>query len=113
VTNTHWAELVTRHLDAIGIRECLRAVVTSIEHGRPKPHPSIFEAALSQLRCTAARTLFVGDSHEANYVGSKRAGMRALLIDPSGESRAPRADLLDSVLDLRDHSAVHSRSSAR
>src|SRR5262249_21157517 len=71
VTNTHWAPLIHTHLRESGLAPYVGVVVTSIEHGRPKPHPSIFASALTHLGCAAEATLFVGDSYEADYLGAK------------------------------------------
>jgi putative hydrolase of the HAD superfamily len=101
VTNTHVATLVHRHLRDSGIAPFIEVVVTSIEHGRPKPHPSIFAAALDRLGCAASSTLFVGDSYEADYVGAKMAGMLALLIDPAGLTSVPAHEVIGSVLDVK------------
>lgn len=103
VTNTHHAPLIARHLDALGIADRFDPVITSIEHGRKKPHPSIFEAALSLLRCPPSAALFVGDSFEADYAGARAAGMRAVLIDPDRTSNAPTTDVIASVLDLNHY----------
>ena len=64
VTNTHYAPHIHAHLRAMGISQHMAVVVTSIEHGRPKPHPSIFMSALERLDCAASATLFVGDSYD-------------------------------------------------
>jgi len=103
VTNTHAASLVQEHLTRSGIAPHLGVVVTSVDHGRPKPHPSIFAAALERLGCDAATTLFVGDSLVADYQGDRGAGLPALLIDPSGAAAIPAADRIASVLDVRAH----------
>ena len=79
--------------------------MTSVEHGRPKPHPSIFAAAQARLGCPAAATLFVGDSYEADYLGAKGAGMQALLIAPAGATRLPPREVIGSVLDVTSHLA--------
>ena len=103
VSNTHYAPLIHQHLRGIGIDAYCRVVVTSVEHGRPKPHPSIFAAALERLGCSAASTLFVGDAYEADYLGAKQVGMPALLIDPAGIAPAPPQDIIGSVLDVNAH----------
>ncbi len=64
VTNTHYARHIHDHLRAMGISQHMAVVVTSIEHGRPKPHPSIFMSALERLDCDASEALFVGDSYD-------------------------------------------------
>jgi putative hydrolase of the HAD superfamily len=75
-------------------------VVLSVDHGRRKPHPSIYERALGALGCTAEEVAFVGDSYEADYLGPRSVGMRALLIDPLGTQPVDDADRLASLLDL-------------
>jgi putative hydrolase of the HAD superfamily len=106
VTNTHATPLVRDHLTRSGIAPHVQAVITSVDHGRPKPHPSIFVAALERLGMDAASTLFVGDSYEADYLGATRAGLSALLIDPAGVAPVPAADRIASVLDIRTHSRL-------
>lgn len=101
VTNTHATPLVLHHLARGGLEPYVEVVVTSIDHGRPKPHPSIFAAALERLEMDAASTLFVGDSHEADYLGATRAGLPALLIDPRGLAPIPADARVGSVLDVR------------
>jgi putative hydrolase of the HAD superfamily len=107
VTNTHYAPLIHTHLRASGIAPYMGVVVTSVEHGRPKPHPSIFASALACLGCVADATLFVGDSYEADYLGAKGAGIAALLIDPLGSTNVPRHEAIGSVLDVKKH-IVHA-----
>jgi putative hydrolase of the HAD superfamily len=101
VTNTHAAPLIHRHLRDSGMAPYVEVVVTSVEHGRPKPHPSIFAAALDRLGGVAASTLFVGDSYEADYLGAKKAGMPVLLIDPVGSTPVPVHEVIGSVLDVK------------
>jgi putative hydrolase of the HAD superfamily len=100
VTNTHYAGHIHDHLQAMGISQHMAVVVTSIEHGRPKPHPSIFMSALERLDCAARATLFVGDSYTADYLGAKGVGMQALLIDPHRTASIPQPDAIESVLDV-------------
>jgi len=107
VTNTHYAPLIHTHLHKIGIAPYVGVVVTSVEHGRPKPHPSIFASALARLGGTAESTLFVGDSYEVDYLGAKGAGMQACLIDPSGSANVPTHEIIGSVLDVKTH-IVHA-----
>lgn len=75
-------------------------VVLSVDHGRRKPHPSIYARALQALGRTAEEVVFVGDSFEADYLGPRSAGMRALLIDPLGVHAVDGADRMTSLLDL-------------
>jgi len=101
VTNTHYAPHIHAHLRAMGISQHMAVVVTSIEHGRPKPHPSIFMSALERLDCAASAALFVGDSYTADYLGAKGVGMQTLLIDPCRVAGVPAHEAIGSVLDVR------------
>lgn len=56
------------------------AVVSSAEHGYCKPHPSIFQAALSQAGVGATESLMVGDSLTHDVHGARAVGMRGVLL---------------------------------
>ena len=55
--------------------------VLSFEVGAVKPDPAIFQTALDRLGVTAARTLMVGDSDEADG-GARTLGCAFALVDP-------------------------------
>ena len=108
VTNTHHAPLIWQHLQALGIAQAFRTVVTSVEHGRPKPHGTIFAAALCALGTPPAQTLYIGDSYVVDYLGAKGAGMPALLIDPRRESVVPAHERLSHVFDTEQWLATQA-----
>jgi HAD superfamily hydrolase (TIGR01662 family) len=60
------------------------AMVGSKAHGRTKPHPSIFVAALTELGASPADSVMVGDSYEDDIEGARALGMRAILLDRDG-----------------------------
>jgi putative hydrolase of the HAD superfamily len=66
------------------------AIVDSRSHGRVKPHPTIFEAALAALAVAPEDAVMVGDSLEEDVEGARALGMRAILIDR--EDRHPNLD---------------------
>ncbi len=72
------------------------AVVDSRTHGRVKPHPTIFQAALTLLGVDASDTVMVGDSLEEDIEGARALGMRAILVDR--DERHP--DVEDRLTDL-------------
>jgi putative hydrolase of the HAD superfamily len=81
------------------------AAVSSGAHGKTKPHPAIFLAALEQLGVTAEEAAMVGDSPEDDVDGAKALGMRAFLIDrddrfPEVEERLPDLLALPAALGL-------------
>jgi putative hydrolase of the HAD superfamily len=72
------------------------AIVDSRTHGRVKPHPTIFQAALERLGVTAADAVMIGDSIDEDIEGAQALGMRAILIDR--EDRHPEVE--ERLLDL-------------
>jgi HAD superfamily hydrolase (TIGR01662 family) len=65
-------------LERQGIAERVDAIVLSSEVGKRKPHPAIFERALSELDVDASDALFVGDRLEADVLGASRVGMMTI-----------------------------------
>lgn len=63
-------------------------VINSSAAGAVKPHPEIFHAALASLHAEPEKTLHVGDSYEADWVGAREVGMQALLLGRRGPERA-------------------------
>ena len=72
-------------------------IVGSLTHGKTKPHPTIFQAALDALGVAAGEAAMVGDSPEDDIEGARALGMRAFLVDRDG--RFP--DVEDRLPDLR------------
>jgi HAD superfamily hydrolase (TIGR01549 family) len=72
------------------------AIVDSRTHGRVKPHPTIFQAALERLGVDAAEAAMVGDSLEEDIEGARALGMRAILIDRDER----HADVEERLTDL-------------
>jgi HAD superfamily hydrolase (TIGR01549 family) len=61
------------------------AAVGSRTHGKVKPDPSIFLAALERLGVAAEETIMVGDTLEDDIEGARAVGIRAMLIDREGQ----------------------------
>jgi len=72
------------------------AWLSSGTHGKVKPSPSIFRAALELLEVEAEAAVMVGDSIGDDVEGARAVGMRALLVDREG--RFPGRD--DTLPDL-------------
>jgi HAD superfamily hydrolase (TIGR01509 family) len=67
-----------------GIADCFKSITDSGTVGYEKPHPAIFQAALSAMQAQPAESLYVGDLYSVDYVGARNAGMQAVLFDVSG-----------------------------
>ena len=60
------------------------AAVSSRVHGKTKPDPTIFRAALDLLGVEAQEAAMIGDSVEDDVEGARALGMRSFLIDREG-----------------------------
>lgn len=69
------------------------AMFSAADVGYLKPHPRIFEVALAALDVQPYEAVFVGDSREADILGAKNAGMRAVL-----RTRPDSTDVLNSKI---------------
>jgi len=90
-----------QHFELDGL---IAAAVSSSEHGYMKPHPSIFEAALTLAGVTAAESVMVGDSLSHDIDGARRVGMRGILVhrsdDPPPVTNVPVIRSMNELLDL-------------
>lgn len=77
------------HLANAGMLSGIEFVVDSHLVGIEKPDPAIFAVAVARLGTAAERTLFVGDIRSVDEAGAAAAGMRFVLLDPSGDYAAP------------------------
>jgi HAD superfamily hydrolase (TIGR01662 family) len=71
------------------------AWISSGTHGKVKPSPTIFRAALDLLEVEPERTAMVGDSPEDDVEGARAFGMRAFLLDREGRYDAREGVLRD------------------
>ncbi len=67
-----------------GIAEYFAFSLAGGEVDAYKPEPEIFYHALKRADIRAEETIYVGDNYYADVVGSRRAGLRPVLYDPSG-----------------------------
>ena len=104
ISNTHRC-LVSfqQHFALDGL---ISAAVSSSEHGYLKPHPSIFEAALSQAGVTAAESVMVGDSVAHDIEGARAVGMRGVLVQRSPDVTAQAPPGVPVIHDLSELSAL-------
>ena len=85
------------------------AAVSSYEHGRLKPDPSIFRAALAEVGVAAGDGVMVGDSVPHDIDGARQVGMGAVLIARTGEPPATPGAGVPVVRTLTELPAVLPR----
>jgi putative hydrolase of the HAD superfamily len=101
-------------LERQGIAERVNTIVLSSEVGKRKPHPAIFERALSELGVDPSDALFVGDRLEADVLGASRVGMKTVQAvwfradeGPDGVEADYQAFTQIDVLNVADRLAAH------
>jgi putative hydrolase of the HAD superfamily len=87
--------LLARH----GLDQVLSAAVISIDVGRRKPHPQIFQAALRRLDAGPDMALFVGDSFGDDIAGARAAHIDSAWVNWDG--MPPPADSPPPTFTLR------------
>lgn len=79
-----------QHFDLHGL---VTTAISSSEHGFLKPHPSIFNAALTLVGVSAREAVMVGDSLKHDIEGARRVGMRGVLVRRSIDGGEQSPDL--------------------
>jgi 2-haloalkanoic acid dehalogenase type II len=75
--------------------------VSSEEARCYKPHPGIFNRALSLMNASVEETVMVGDNYRADIQGGKALGMKTVWINRYSPHQSPSEDHPDA--DLRIH----------
>ena len=88
---SNWDLRLPRLFRNLGLDAYFDFLLTSSMCGVTKPSQGIFREALRQASCQPEEVLHVGDTYEEDFVGARRAGIRALLLDRnrSGNSAPP------------------------
>jgi putative hydrolase of the HAD superfamily len=98
ISNTHYPPVVYTILDQMALTDLFEQVTLSVEVGRAKPHPLIFEHTLQRLGLTPDQAFYVGASYDHDYKGARKVGMDCHLI--GNHARVTRDHQLRSILDL-------------
>ncbi|MGF1577555.1 MAG: HAD family hydrolase [Cyanophyceae cyanobacterium] len=95
ISNTlSWGQ-VPADLQSYGIEQSFGAIVLSSRYGRRKPDPALFHHAARLLGVPTRHCLYVGDMISRDVLGSRRAGLGAVLkiqhdyTQPSDSSELP------------------------
>ncbi|QSB13287.1 HAD family hydrolase [Natronosporangium hydrolyticum] len=102
-----------RFLPALPIAPLLDTCVYSVEVGRRKPHPRLYQTACRRLGVAPDQCLYVGDGGSQELTGARAAGMTALqlaapdlhehlVFDQEASFDGPRIGTLAELLDWFD-----------
>jgi HAD superfamily hydrolase (TIGR01549 family) len=75
---------IRRILDSLDLARHLDFILDSQEEGIEKPDPRFFQIALGRAGVAAHEAAYIGDLYSIDVIGARRAGIRAVLMDPGG-----------------------------
>ena len=91
---------LNRTCTRLGLADCLDFWITSKEAGSEKPHPRIFQLALSKAGVQANEALHVGDQYYSDVTGARGAGITPVLIDRTGLSSEQGCTVISGLNEL-------------
>ncbi len=74
-------EVQHKKMEKSGILEFFNTITTSEDVGVKKPHKKIFETALRNASASVENSIMIGDNFEADIMGAKNYGMKAILYN--------------------------------
>jgi HAD superfamily hydrolase (TIGR01549 family) len=92
------SERLLETLHYFDLDRVLDPIVFSQEVRAEKPDSRVFEFALRRAECVAPEAVHVGDSFEADYLGSTRAGLRGIWLNRGGATAPAECE---QITDLR------------
>lgn len=81
---SNWDQTARDTLSRTGLSNYFNHFVISEEVGYTKPNPEIFEIALKKAGVHAGECLYVGDNYYDDVLGSRKVGMKALMVNRFG-----------------------------
>ena len=86
-----------------GLAPYFDIVLTAEKAGVKKPHPDIFEQALSMAQTTASKSLMIGDSYEADISGAIALGMQAIQFNSHDEPWHGHCPVVDNLAEIQQY----------
>lgn len=84
ILSNGFAKLQRRKLRSGGVESLVAEIVLSDDIGVTKPDRRLFDYALERVGGNASTTLMIGDNYDADILGAKNAGWRAIYFNRSG-----------------------------
>ena len=109
-SNTYWrdADSYWEDFRLLGMADHVDGIITSVDAGHLKPHPAVFEMAMSWAGVPPERCVVIGNREENDIEPALRLGMWTILVHPddpkpvSTRAHAVAADLWECAEAVRD-----------
>jgi putative hydrolase of the HAD superfamily len=97
-----FASVQTKKLTNSNIGHYFDTITNSEMAGVKKPHPTIFDFALSLANASKKESLMIGDSYEADIVGAQEAGIEAVFFNEQNIEVENQVVQIKHLLDLKN-----------
>ena len=97
-----FASVQTKKLHNSKIGHYFDTITNSEMAGVKKPHPTIFDFALSLANALKEESLMIGDSYEADIVGAQEAGIEAIFFNEQNVEVENQVLQIKHLLDLKN-----------
>jgi putative hydrolase of the HAD superfamily len=97
-----FASVQTKKLHNSKIGHYFDTITNSEMAGVKKPHPTIFDFALSLANALKEESLMIGDSYEADIIGAQEAGIEAIFFNEQNFEVDNSVLQINHLLDLKN-----------
>lgn len=97
-----FAEVQNKKLSNSGIQNYFKTVTNSEMAGVKKPHPNIFEFALSLAKVSKDNALMIGDCIDADVRGAINFGIKAILFDETSKHNETDVLTINHLSELKN-----------
>ncbi|MDG2149232.1 MAG: HAD-IA family hydrolase [Planctomycetota bacterium] len=97
---SNWSDRLEGLLNALGLASYFEVLAVSAVVGIDKPAPGLFQYALDALDVHPGHALHVGNDPCNDLEGALSAGMEALLLDRTTQSKPAPSHVITSLLDI-------------
>lgn len=97
-----FAEVQDRKISNSGLNTYFKTITNSEMAGVKKPHPNIFEFALSLANTKKENAVMIGDCIDADVRGALDYGMQAILFDEKGSHSVDGIRTINHLLELKN-----------
>ena len=96
-----FAEVQKRKISNSGLEDYFKTITNSEMAGVKKPHPTIFEFAVSLAKTSKENAIMIGDCIDADVRGALDFGMEAILFDEKELHEFEGIQKISSLLELK------------
>lgn len=97
-----FADVQARKIGNSGLADYFKTVTNSELAGVKKPHPNIFEFALSLAEAKKENAIMIGDCIDADVRGAMGFGMQAILFDEKKAHSSESIQRINHLLELKN-----------